>query len=185
MKGHRIGYVRVSSEDQNTDRQLEGVELDIKFTEHASGRDTKRPQLQAALKHARIGDTFIVHSMDRLSRNVEDMLKLIRELNAKGVSVQFMKENMDFPVGQNDPRAMLMLLLLSSVAQFERALIRERQREGIALAKKKGVYKGRKRALTPEQATELRRRVAEGGVKSALAREYGIHRDTLYEYIRS
>ena len=89
MKAQRIGYTRVSTLDQNAERQLEGVEVDIMFSDKASGKDTKRPQLQAALKHARLGDVFIVHSMDRLARNVEDILRLVRELNGRGVSVQF------------------------------------------------------------------------------------------------
>lgn len=186
MKGHRIGYIRVSSADQNTVRQLDGIELDITFTDKASGKSTDRPQLQAALKHARLGDVFVVHSMDRLARNCEDMLRTVRELNNKGVSVQFVKENMFFSAGKDDPRSVLMFTMLSAFGEFERALIKERQREGIAIAKAKGtVYKGRKRALSAEQAAELRRLVAIGGIKSQLAREFGICRDTLYQYIRS
>src|SRR5690348_5020197 len=151
MSAQRVGYVRVSSFDQNTQRQLDGIPLDKTFTDKASGKDTNRTQLQAALNHAREGDTLIVHSMDRLARNVEDMLRLVRELNDKGVSVEFVKENMTFTAGKEDPRSTLMFTMLSAFAQFERALIKERQREGIALAKAKGnVYKGRKPALSPE-----------------------------------
>ena len=102
MKTQKIGYVRVSSIDQNEQRQLEGVELDRVFTDKASGKDIKRPQLQEAIKYVRDGDIFIVHSMDRLARNVEDMLRLVRELNEKGVTVQFVKENMIFAAGRDD-----------------------------------------------------------------------------------
>jgi DNA invertase Pin-like site-specific DNA recombinase len=185
MKGHRVGYIRVSTLDQNTQRQLEDVPLDTTFTDKASGKDTNRPQLQAALNHVRTGDTLIVHSMDRLARNVEDMLRLVRELNDRGVSVEFIKESMAFAAGSEDPRSTLMFTMLSAFAQFERALIKERQREGIAIAKAKGdVYKGRKPALSPVQITALRQQVAGGTNKSKLAKELGISRETLYQYIR-
>ena len=142
--GKRIGYIRVSSLDQNAERQLDGIHLDKVFTDKASGKDTNRPQLQAALNHVRAGDTLVVHSMDRLARNVEDMLRLVREMNDRGVSVEFIKENMSFTAGSEDPRSTLMFTMLSAFAQFERSLIKERQREGIALAKARGtVYKGR------------------------------------------
>ena len=185
MTGQRIGYIRVSSLDQNAERQLDGIPLDKVFTDKASGKDTNRPQLQAALNHVRPGDTLVVHSMDRLARNVEDMLRLVREMNDRGVSVEFIKENMSFTAGSDDPRSTLMFTMLSAFAQFERYLIKERQREGIAVAKAKGnVYKGRKPALNPEKASLLRQRVAQGAKKSALAKEFGISRETLYQYIR-
>ena len=184
MKTQRIGYIRVSSIDQNDQRQLDGIELDRVFTDKASGKDIKRPQLQTALSYARDGDTLIVHSMDRLARNVEDMLKLVRELNERGVTVQFIKENMVFQAGSDDPRTTLMLTLLSAFAQFERALIRERQREGIAIAKAKGVYKGRKPVLSPERRAELCEKAAAGVPRAKLARDYGISRETVYQYIR-
>jgi len=186
MTSQRIGYIRVSSLDQNAERQLDGIHLDKVFTDKASGKDTNRPQLQAALNHIRAGDTLVVHSMDRLARNVEDMLRLVREMNDRGVSVEFVKENMRFTAGSDDPRSILMFTMLSAFTQFERSLIRERQREGIALAKAKGtVYKGRKPALTAEKAALLRKRIADGAQKSALAKEFGISRETLYQYIRN
>lgn len=184
MKTQRIGYIRVSAIDQNEGRQLDGIELDRVFTDKASGRDIKRPQLQAALGYAREGDTLIVHSMDRLARNVEDMLKMVRELNERGVTVQFVKENMVFQAGADDPRTTLMFTMLSAFAQFERALIRERQREGIAIAKAKGVYKGRKPTLDAERRAELCRKAAEGVPRAKLARDYGISRETVYQYLR-
>jgi DNA invertase Pin-like site-specific DNA recombinase len=185
MTSQRIGYVRVSSLDQNPERQLDGIALDKVFTDKASARDTNRPQLQAALNHVRSGDTLVVHSMDRLARNVEDMLRLVREMNYRGVSVQFVKENMSFTAGNDDPRSTLMFTMLSAFAQFERSLIKERQREGIALAKAKGnVYKGRKPALNAERITQLRERAATGENRSKLAKEFEISRETLYQYIR-
>jgi DNA invertase Pin-like site-specific DNA recombinase len=175
---------RVSSLDQNPERQLDGIALDKVFTDKASAKDTNRPQLQAALNHVRAGDTLVVHSMDRLARNVEDMLRLVRELNDRGVSVQFVKENMSFTAGSDDPRSVLMFTMLSAFAQFERSLIKERQREGIALAKAKGVYKGRKPALNAERIGKLREQAAAGANRTKLAKEFGISRETLYQYIR-
>jgi DNA invertase Pin-like site-specific DNA recombinase len=185
MTSQRIGYLRVSSLDQNAERQLDGIRLDKVFTDKASGKDTNRPQLQAALNHVRAGDTLVVHSMDRLARNVEDMLRLVREMNDRGVSVEFVKENMSFTAGSDDSRSILMFTMLSAFAQFERSLIRERQREGIALAKAKGtVYKGRKPALNTERITQLREQAVAGVNRTKLAKEFGISRETLYQYIR-
>ena len=185
MTSQRIGYIRVSSLDQNAERQLDGIHLDKVFTDKASGKDTNRPQLQAALNHVRPGDTLVVHSMDRLARNVEDMLRLVREMNDRGVSVEFIKENMSFTAGSDDPRSILMFTMLSAFAQFERSLIKERQREGIALAKAKGtVYKGRKPALNAERIAQLREQAAAGANRTKLAKEFGISRETLYQYIR-
>jgi len=183
-KHQRVGYKRVSSIDQSTERQLDGEQLDRVFEDKASGKDTKRPQLQAALAHVREGDTLVIHSMDRMARNVEDLLRLVRELNAKHVTVEFLKERLTFSGDSADPMAHLMLTMLGGFAQFERSLIRERQREGIAIAKANGVYKGRKPALTPEQVEQLTRRVAAGDTKAAVARDFGISRETLYQYLR-
>ncbi len=186
MTSQRIGYIRVSSLDQNAERQLDGIPLDRAFTDKASGKDTNRPQLQAALHHVRPGDTLVVHSMDRLARNVEDMLRLVREMNDRGISVEFVKENMSFTAGSDDPRSILMFTMLSAFAQFERSLIRERQREGIALAKAKGtVYKGRKPALNAERIAQLREQAAAGANRTKLAKEFGISRETLYQYIKT
>ncbi|MCL4743633.1 MAG: recombinase family protein [Phycisphaerales bacterium] len=178
-----MGYVRVSTLDQNTERQLEGVLLDRLFTDHASGKDTDRPQLKALLAYAREGDTIVIHSMDRLARNVDDLRRVVQEQTRRGIRVQFIKENLLF-TGEDSPMANLMLTVLGAVGQFERELIRERQREGIALAKQRGVYRGRKRALSPERIAELRARVAGGEKKARLAREFGISRETLYQYLR-
>ncbi len=183
-KGQRIGYVRVSSDDQNEGRQLEQLgELDRLFVDKASGKNTERPKLQELLGYAREGDTIVVHSMDRLARNMDDLRQMVKTLAARGICVQFIKENLTF-TGDDSPMANLMLSVLGAVAQFERDLISERQQEGIALAKKRGVYKGRKKALSPEQIQEVQRRAAAGEKKLPLAREFGIHRDTVYEYLK-
>jgi len=182
MKGKRVGYVRVSSVDQNTVRQLEGIRLDRVFTDKASGKDTKRPQLEAMLEFVREGDAVIVHSMDRLARNLDDLRKLVTGLTKRGIRVEFVKESLTF-TGEDSPMATLLLNVMGSFAQFERELIKERQREGIAIAKKKGVYKGRKPSLTPERAAELRKRVAAGEKKAGIARDFNISRETLYQYL--
>jgi DNA invertase Pin-like site-specific DNA recombinase len=175
----RVGYIRVSSLDQNTERQLEGVKLDKVFTDKASGKDMARPQLRAALEYLREGDLLLVHSMDRLARSVDDLRRIVLDLTKSGVHVQFLKENLVF-TGEDSPMSNLLLSLLGAVAEFERSMIRERQREGIALAKKAGVYKGRKPSLTPVQVAQIRKRVAAGEKKAGLAAEYRISRQTLY-----
>jgi DNA invertase Pin-like site-specific DNA recombinase len=184
MPGQRIGYVRVSSFDQNPERQLENISLNKVFTDKASGKDTKRPELEALLAFAREGDTVVVHSMDRLARNLDDLRRLVQMLTKRGIRIEFVKEGLHF-TGEDSPMANLLLSVMGAFAEFERALIRERQREGIALAKKRGAYRGRKKALSPEQVADLRQRAAAGEQKAALAREFGISRETLYQYLRS
>jgi DNA invertase Pin-like site-specific DNA recombinase len=183
VAGQRIGYVRVSTLDQNEKRQLDGQVLDRVFTDKASGRDTSRPELSELLRFARNGDTVVVHSMDRLARNLDDLRALVQGLTRKGVRVEFVKESL-VSTGEDSPMANLMLSVMGAFAEFERSLIRERQREGIALAKQRGAYKGRKKTLTPKRAAELVQRAANGTPKSVLAGDYGISRETVYQYLR-
>jgi DNA invertase Pin-like site-specific DNA recombinase len=183
LKGQRIGYIRVSSFDQHPERQLEHVPIDKAFTDKASGKDMQRPQLDALRAFVREGDTVVVHSMDRLARNLDDLRRLVQELTRRGVRIEFVKEGLTF-TGEDSPMANLMLSVMGAFAEFERALIRERQREGIALAKQRGVYRGRQKALAPERVAELRRRAAAGEKKAQLAREFGVSRETLYQYLR-
>ena len=183
MQGQRVGYIRVSSFDQNPERQLEGVAVDRVFTDKASGKDVRRPELDNLLGFVREGDTLIVHSMDRLARNLDDLRRLVQELTGRGVRIEFAKEHLTF-TGEDSPMANLMLSVMGAFAEFERALIRERQREGIALAKQRGAYRGRKKSLSPEKAAALKKRVAAGEKKASLAREFGISRETLYQYLR-
>jgi DNA invertase Pin-like site-specific DNA recombinase len=180
--GKRVGYIRVSSVDQNTERQLEGIQLDKRFTDKASGKDTKRPHLQAALEYLREGDVLVIHSMDRLARNLDDLRKIVSDLTARGVAVEFVKEQLTF-TGEDSAMSKLLLSVMGAFAEFERSLLKERQREGIAVAKAAGVYKGRKRTLTPERAAELRDRIKAGEKKAVVAREFGISRETLYSYL--
>ncbi|HQR40225.1 MAG TPA: recombinase family protein [Blastocatellia bacterium] len=183
MNGKRVGYVRVSSFNQNPERQLDDVSIDKLFTDKASGKDTLRPELDQLLGFVREGDTVVVHSMDRLARNLDDLRRLVQLLTGRGVRVEFVKEHLTF-TGEDSPMSNLLLSVMGAFAEFERALIRERQREGIALAKQRGVYRGRKKSLSPDQVAELRKRVQMGEPKAALARDLGISRETLYQYLR-
>jgi DNA invertase Pin-like site-specific DNA recombinase len=184
LKGQRIAYVRVSSVDQNPASQLEHAQVDKVFTDNASGKDTQRPQLEALLGFVREGDTVVVHSMDRLARNLDDLRCLVQSLTKRGVRIEFVKERLTFS-SEDSPMANLMLSVMGAFAEFARALIRERQREGIALAKQRGAYRGRKKALESERVIELRNRAGTGEPKAALAREFGISRETLYQYLKS
>ena len=181
-KGMVVGYKRVSALDQADLRQLDGLQTDKLFTDKASGKDTNRPQLNAMLSFVREGDTIVCHAMDRLARNLDDLRKLVRDLVKRGVHVRFIKESLTF-TGEDSPMAHLLLSVIGAVAQFERDLIRERQREGIALAKQRKVYLGRVRSLSGPQADDLRRRIKAGEQKALLAREFGISRTTVYEYL--
>ena len=180
-KGQLVGYVRVSSLDQNTDRQLEGIDCDKTFTDKLSGKDLKRPQLDAMLAFVREGDTVVVHSMDRLARTLDDLKKIVLGLTARKVLVRFEKEGMTY-TGTDSPMATLSMNMMGAFAEFERAIIRERQREGIALAKKAGVYTGRKPALSAAQAAELRERFDAGESRAEIARHFNISKETVYQY---
>lgn len=177
-----IGYIRVSSTDQNTARQLEGVALDEVFTDKVSAANTDRPELQAMLRHVRKGDVLHVHSIDRLARSLEDLLALVKGLISRGVAVSFHKEQLHF-TGEANPMQELMLGLLGSVAQFERALIRERQAEGIAKAKEKGVYKGRVKSVDDDA---IRKAMAEDGASfRKVAKALGVSLSTVQRAMKA
>lgn len=184
MKGQKIGYKRVSTFDQREDRQLESLKLDRVFTDKASGKDTERPAFIEMCQFIREGDQVYVHSMDRLARNLDDLRKVVKEFVAKGIEIKFIKENLTFN-SEDSPMSNLLLSVMGAFAEFERELIRERQREGIELAKQRGAYKGRKKTLDDDQVAELRQRVMDDPKinKSALARELDVSRQTLYSYL--
>ncbi len=184
MKVQNVGYIRVSSIDQNTDRQLDDVELDARFEDYCSGKDSNRPELQSCLRHLRRGDRLHVHSIDRLARNLKDLQTLVEELVSKGVSVHFHKENLVFSDDSN-PMHKLMFQMMGAFAEFERSMIRERQREGIAAAKKKGKQIGAKPKLAPAEVEELKRRAQAGEPKKTLAKQFGISRQTVYNLLAS
>ena len=184
MNGQRVGYVRVSSFDQNPERQLDGIDIEMVFKDKASGRDVQRPELLQLLDFVRDGDTVVVHSMDRLARNLDDLRRIVQTLTGRGVRVEFVTEHLTFS-GEDSPMAILLLSVMGAIGEFERSLIRERQREGIALAKQRGAYRGRKKALSTDQVNEVLERVKAGVPKAAIARDLGISRETLYQYLRN
>lgn len=179
----RVGYVRVSTTDQHTDRQLAGIDVEKVFTDKASGKDVKRPQLQAALDFVREGDTLVVHSMDRLARNLGDLRATVTDLTGRGVTVEFVKEHLTFNPAGNSNMDTLLLNVMGAFAEFERALSKERQREGIEQAKLRGAYKGRRPVLDAAQVADLRAKAAAGVPKTVLAKDFGIGRATVYTYL--
>lgn len=183
MTGQTICYKRVSTTDQSTLRQLPDMNFDREFEDHCSGGTTNRPGLKACLDFIREGDTLVVHSMDRLARNLPDLLKLVADLTGRGVTVKFQKEALTF-TGDKNPMQDLQLAVMGAVAQFELAMIRERQREGVAAAKRAGKHCGRKAKLTDEQVAEIRARVEAGEDKTSIAHCYGVSRATIYNIIK-
>lgn len=176
----RIGYIRVSSVGQNTERQLDGLKFDRTFTDKCSGSTKDRPELQRLLDHVREGDAVYVHSIDRMARDLKNLLELIDYFKAKGVDIHFVKEGLSYTPTHSNPMQDMMLQVMGAVSQFERALIRERQREGIEKAKSKGVYKGRKKSVDREKVAEL---LNEGVKKAEIARRLGIGRVSVYRII--
>ena len=175
--GQLVGYVRVSTLEQNPARQLQALgRVDKLFQDAASGAGRERPQLGALLEYVRDGDVMRVKSPDRLARSTTDLLQIVGDLKERGVSVEFVDNpslNTDTPQGE------FMLTILAAVAQLERATIKERQAEGIALAKQRGVYE-RAPKLDQEQVAEVRQLVGAGIPKARIARDLGVSRQTLY-----
>lgn len=187
IAGEKVGYARVSSKDQNLERQTELLRKEGVFSlyeDRMTGSTRQRPGLEEALRYVRKGDQLIVTSMDRLARSLSDLYSIVDDLTARGVSVKFLKEGQTYSK-DSKPVAKLMLGLLGSVAEFERSIIRERQAEGIAQAKKRGVYKGRANALTAEQVEQAKKWIDEGVPKTKVAERLGVGRTTLYEYIKT
>ena len=181
-----FNYIRVSTIDQNTERQLKGVAWDRVYEEKISGKDTNRPELQAMLSNIRTGDVINIHSMDRLARNTRDLLNLVEEITSKGATISFHKENITFKGNEKqDPYQKMMMTMLGAVAELERAIILERQREGIAIAKSKGKYKGGKNKLSDEQVKELNNLHEQGVAISQIAKQFKITRPTVYSYLKS
>lgn len=180
-KGQIVGYARVSSIDQNEARQLQAIgTVDRLFTEKISGKNTDRVALQELLAYVREGDTVRVQSPDRLARSTTDLLGLVQLLQDKGVALEFVDNpslNTDTPQGE------FMLTILAAVAQLERAVILERQAEGIALAKQRGVY-DKAPKLSPQQVQEAQQKATAGVPKARIARELGCSRQTLYTALK-
>lgn len=178
-------YIRVSTITQNTERQLKDIPCDIEFLEKVSAKDTKREQLQLMLKIVKPGDLINVHELSRLARNTQDLLTIVDDVVKKGARIKFHKENLTFDgTKQNDGIQKLMLTMLAAFSTFERDIMLARQREGIAIAKEKGKYKGRKARISQEQIEEMKKAFPESKNKSELARQYGITRSYLYQLVR-
>ena len=179
-----FNYIRVSTTDQNTERQLLDIPCDRAYIEKISGKNTDRPELQAMLLNIRSGDILNIHEMSRLARNTRDLLNLVEEITAKGATIIFHKENLTFKGdGKQDPYQKVMMTMLGAVAELERNLILERQREGIALAKLHGKYKGGQPKLTAQQVEEIKTLVNNRTPITQIARQYNISRRTVYNYL--
>lgn len=178
-----VGYIRVSSVDQNTDRQLDGIALEETFVDKISGKNIDRPQLQECLRYLRKSDTLHCHSMDRLARNLKNLQELVEDLTAQGIKIHFHKENLTFSGGDN-AMSMLMLQIMGAFGEFERSLIRERQREGIKKAKEQGKHLGRKPKLSLNQQKEVIALVDAGENKKDLAERFKVSRVTIYKILK-
>jgi DNA invertase Pin-like site-specific DNA recombinase len=185
MAGKTLGYIRISSASQNTARQektLGDEHVDKVFVDTFSGKTLDRPALTQLLEYIRDGDLVVVASMDRIARNVEGLRKVVRQITDAGARIKFLKEGLTFS-GEDNSSAKLLLNVMGAVAEFERELIRERQFEGIQIAKTKGVYKGRTKVLKPSQVEDIKVQVTNGVPKAKIARDLGISRKSLYNYL--
>ena len=181
MSGKHVGYIRVSSVGQNSDRQLDGVRLDKVFEEKVSGRNAgSREVLNLCLDYLREHDTLHVHSIDRLARNMSDLLSIVDDLVKRDVTIKFHSEGLTFAPQTDDPMASLMLHMLGAFAEFERSLIGQRRKEGLEAARKRGKQIGRRKSLSDEDLSEIVQKLSKGVPKSDLAKEYGVSRTTLY-----
>lgn len=187
MKNQVVAYKRVSSGDQSLERQLHGFKFDKEFVEKVSGSISDRPELSKMLDYIREGDTVQVHSIDRLARNLKDLENIVSQVIDKGASIEFKSESLNF-FGSDDPFQRLMLQMMGAFAQFERSIIRERQAQGIAIAKSKGKYKGKPKKFDKKQRAQLYEDYENIDMfsekKIELAKKYGISESTLYRYIR-
>lgn len=184
MTGKRIGYVRVSTTDQNPDRQLEGIELDKKYVEYASGSSMKRQQLDDLMEYVRDDDIVFVHSVDRLARNIRNLLELVEKFKSKNVELHFIKEDLKFTSKESTLSEKVTLWVFGIVAELERSHILERQRFGIAQAQAQGKYKGRKSKFNPDVREYIINALTTTRMsKSQIAIELNISRHTLYRYM--
>lgn len=183
-KNMRIGYVRVSTVEQNEARQIEGLkkhDIEKWFTEKVSAKDTNRPKLKEMLEFAREGDTIYIHDFSRLARSTKDLLEIVEGLNSKGINLVSNKENID----TSTPTGKLMLTMIGAINEFERANLLERQREGIAIAKSEGKYKGRKSIEVNKKFEEQYTRYLNRELnKSQLAKVLEVSRPTLDKLIK-
>ena len=179
-----LGYIRTSTEHQNTERQLDGLQVDEYFVDKVSGGSVaNRPELKRMMDFARKGDEVVCHQIDRMGRSLTDLLWIVETLVNKGVSVRFHKENLVFNGDRSDPISILMLQLLGSVSQFEKSLINSRVREGVFKAKLLGKYKGRQRSVSKDTVQRILDMNGSGMKKSEICKELGLSRTTVYRYL--
>lgn len=192
-KTQTVGYIRVSSEDQNIDRQLDGIALDKVFIDKMTGSSKDRPQLKTMIEYVRYGDMVIVHSLDRMARNLGDLLEIIKTLNDKGVIFKSIKENLTLDGANPSPMDKFLLHILGAVAEFNRSLIREAQKEGIEKAKRKGRYKGRKPSLSKAQINDLKSMLEQKNSSidnykkitlDKLAKQFNVSLPTIKRYVK-
>lgn len=184
IQGLRVGYKRVSSEDQNPDRQLENIKLDKVFLDKYTGTLRSRPQFDELMNYLREGDRLIVHSIDRMARNLDHLREIVKTLTEKGVIVEFVKEGLVFSKDDQSPMSRLILSIIGAISEFEHALIKERQREGVALARARGVYGGRPKVLSKVEIDHLKEMVSSGIPKTQAAKKLGIARESVYTYLK-
>lgn len=184
MSGKRIGYKRVSTDEQNPDSQLVGVELDKTFIDIQTGYSTiNRQELKKLTDYVRDDDIVFVECMDRLGRNGYDLDQIVEFLLQKGVQIQFLREGIVLGK-KNDPMSKLAYDMMKSFIHFFSQLQKERQRIGIEKAKKEGKYKGRQRSMTPYQIELLKQEMLTRKSKTEIALHFGISRETLYRYLK-
>ena len=183
MKNQRIGYVRVSTPDQNPDNQLRNIELDKKFIDIATGKHQNRSGLIEMLNYVREGDEVFTEAIDRIARSVIDLNRIVQKLVEKNVIIHFLRENMKF--GKEASAEMILRMnIMGSFAEFERNILRERQREGIANAKRLGLYKGRRKAFSPDEIKAIRDQAEMGVPKVVIAKRFRCCRETIYNYLK-
>lgn len=179
MTGQNIGYKRVSSESQNTARQLDGIKLDKEFADTITGSVRNRLELEKCLNYLRTGDTLHIHSIDRLARNLRDLQAIVDELVCKGITVKFHNENLTFS-GEENPVSKAMLQMMGCFAEFERSMIKSRQREGIDAAKAAGIALGRRPKLNDAELIARARQMKAGGMKKIeISKELGLSRPSV------
>lgn len=180
MSHQVVGYVRVSSQGQNTARQLQGIELDMEFIDKVTGSNLDREKLQECIAYVRKGDTLVVDSIDRLARNLRDLQAILEKLTKKGVIVRFVKENLAF-TGNDDAMSTLMLQMMGAFAEFERTMIKSRQREGIDVAKKAGKHLGRPKKIDNHFINVVKEKLQRLQSIRSIAKDMNVSRATIYK----
>lgn len=182
MSHQVVGYIRVSSQGQNTARQLSGIKLDREFVDTMTGSTKERNGLKECIDYVREGDTLMVDSIDRLARNLRELQEIVHILVNKGVSIQFVKERLNFN-GKLDPMSNFTLQMMGAFAEFERTMIKSRQRDGIEAAKKAGKHLGRPAVINNRLINEAKKLKGEGKSIRQISKELNVSRPTIYKML--